>query len=201
MPEWISANQLGKLLNCKENTVYAAIEYGKIPPEYVKIAQNERGRKIKKIQWQPAVKEWHSNHVPDNRKSTQKLSHNLALLAGDEKAAKNSMDLDETTPKVEADRIRAIYQAKREKFEYLIQRGEYFPRDEVEKELTSLGTEIREYFLQIADRITDNVMAADSRDEAHEIIFSSIEDSLRKAAEAIEKKAADYSLNEEGEAA
>lgn len=65
--------------------------------------------------------------------------------------------------------------------------GSFVPKKDVYDALFSFGKEIRQAFQAIPDRVLDNMLAADNRTEAHNILSEAISQTLEQMAEIIER--------------
>lgn len=87
-------------------------------------------------------------------------------------------EISEGITKVEAERRKAILQAKILEIAYQEKRGELLPREKLEKVLFGYGQEIRTMLTAVSTQVIDKVRACDERHEALKILDDAIHDAL-----------------------
>lgn len=86
-------------------------------------------------------------------------------------------------PKSVSDAILASIKAEQAELELEEKRGSLVKREEIDRALFAAGQEIRESFLTIPDRVIDNILACDTRAEAHAILMEAIATTLERLAD------------------
>lgn len=82
--------------------------------------------------------------------------------------------------KADAQRYEAVWRAKERELKYRQMAGELVDKNAVYKQLFSLGQQMRTRLQSIPDRLIDDVLAAPTRNEAHQLLFDAIADSLEE---------------------
>lgn len=78
----------------------------------------------------------------------------------------------------EAKRVEAIAQAKLAQVKLAEQKGKLVSKDKVYKEFYDVGVRVRTALQGISDKIIDNVLACDTRNEAHSMLYGAITEAL-----------------------
>lgn len=94
----------------------------------------------------------------------------------DDKAAVKAFmkSIPQGTSKIEAERLISVFKAQKAKRELEILEDKYVPKDLVFKNLFDFSAMMRDNFLNVPERIIDNVLAADTRNEAMIIMKTEI---------------------------
>ncbi len=77
-----------------------------------------------------------------------------------------------------AKRVKLVYEAKLKELEYKRMIGEYVKKSDVDKRLFEIGRNLKNALQSIPDRIVDNVVSSDTRNEAHLIMKKAINEAL-----------------------
>lgn len=77
-----------------------------------------------------------------------------------------------------AQKARAIYEAKIKELEYKEKLGALVDKAKVYRNLYAYGQEIRSSFQSLPDRIIDDLLAQNSRNESHAMLYNAISDIL-----------------------
>jgi predicted transcriptional regulator len=187
----ISIREYGRRRGCSDTAVRKAINAGKIVEG---VARDKRG-KVLGIYEEVANAEWALNHDPMRERVTKNGEASERFLEAETKPAapigqgkptgysgaanENSL--------AAAKRAQAIYKAKLSELEYKQKAGKLVDKQEVYKQLYGAGQELRQAFQTIPDRFIDDILAASSRNESHQVLFNAIADVLEGLSE-IEKR-------------
>ena len=93
--------------------------------------------------------------------------------------SRSSLQLTEASSTPEAKRVHAIIQAQLLALELKEKKGELVRKDAVYKELFQYGQQVRTGMQAIPDRVIDNLLAAKSRAEAHNLLTEAIHEVLQ----------------------
>lgn len=190
----ISIREYGRRKGCSDTAVRKAINAGKIVEG---VARNKRGKPLG-IYEEIANREWALNHDPMRERVTKNGEASERFLEENDssKDAPKSQPKQPTAPGynpanesslANAKRAQAIYKAKLSELEYKQKAGQLVDKQEVYKQLYGAGQELRQAFQTIPDRFIDEILAARSRNEAHQVLFNAIADVLEGLSE-IEKR-------------
>lgn len=86
--------------------------------------------------------------------------------------------IPDNTPKSEADRMIAVYKAKKARLEYLETEGNLIDKGVVYSRLYDFAGIVRDALMNVPDRIIDDVLAADGRNKAIIILGNEIAEAL-----------------------
>lgn len=81
--------------------------------------------------------------------------------------------------KAEADRVRAVVKAEREKLALMKERGEVGLIADMEKEAIKVGTQVRDSMLLIADRLPPKLANVNDTERIRDMLLDEIETALR----------------------
>lgn len=191
----ISIREYGRRRGCSDTAVRKAINAGKIVEG---VARDKRG-KVLGIYEDVSNREWALNHDPTRERTTKNGESSQRFLGTEteeppvapsprvKSVAKEGYNPANENTLAAAKRARAVYEAKLKELEYKKMAGKLVDKDEVYKALYGAGQEVRQAFQTIPDRFIDDILAAKSRNEAHQLLFNAIADVLDGLAE-IEKR-------------
>lgn len=107
--------------------------------------------------------------------------YDAPIYTGDEDVINDPEDaadflrgIPEGTTKIEAERLYSVYRARKVKRELQKLEGELVDKGSVYKNLYEFAATMRENFINIPDRVIDNIRASDSRHEAMKILADEI---------------------------
>lgn len=176
----ISIREYGRRRGCSDTAVRKAIKAGKIVDGVVR---DKKGN-VLGIDEAVANNEWALNHDPSILRVTQNGQSSERFVEASTKAeapkplAAGGGSVSSDNSLAAAKRARAIYEAKLKELEYKERSGELVDKKEVYKALYGAGQELRQAFQAIPDRFIDDILAAKSRNEAHQILSNAIADTL-----------------------
>lgn len=169
----ISQRAYAKQIGVSNEAVRKAIEAGYIGKGF--------DPKTKGVFPEIANEEWGNLH--------RKININDLVNETDEPApVGRKVSLNADTPLSEARRIKEVTSAQLLAIELKKAKGELVSKDAVVKELFAFGQIIRTELMQIPDRHIDNILASNSRTEAHTILYNAIADVLETMTERKEFK-------------
>jgi hypothetical protein len=172
MSELISLREFGRRVGVSDTAVRKAIAAGKI----VK-GLDRTNPKRPKIIPQIAIKEWGRYYNPNYEREQTKNLH---------------VESDNTAPPPEAGTGRSLAEIKRQQAEVKLRitalelkekQGQLVDKAKVYKALFSAGQEVRTAMQAIPDRVIDDLLAAKTRNESHQILFNAIADTLEMLSE------------------
>lgn len=178
----LTVKAFAKLLGVSDNAVHKAIRAGKIQNGYLKSK--------KKIIYSVALDEWKKNYVPEkiqNNKLHDKLTEGVTDVeenSDDVKVDEKEIKLSNKANYNEAKRVEAIVKARTAQLEYEKMKGDLVSKKEVYKELFAVGQIVRTALQGIPDKYIDNILACDTRNEAHELLTKAIIQSLEELSNA-----------------
>ncbi|WP_153799062.1 hypothetical protein [Foetidibacter luteolus] len=172
--ERISQREYARRLQVSNEAVSKAVREGKIKKGW--------DAKAGKIIVEHANTEWGSVHMinniekflPGSAETPNPPSQDLPANA------EGDFTLTNKTTYAEARRASEILRARQISLDLKEREGELVNRDEVYKKLFSYGQEIRKTFTLIPDTCIDNIRAAKSRAEAHNVLTNAIYTALEK---------------------
>jgi hypothetical protein len=199
-PTIISYREYGRRRGCSDTAVRKAIIAGKI---FEGVARNKRGKALG-IYEEIANREWAMNHDPVRERVSQNGESTARFMEVEAEGEQSPSAPSEPTTKpraipkegynpanentlAAAKRAQAVYKAKLSELEYKQKAGQLVDKQEVYKQLYGAGQELRQAFQTIPDRFIDDILAAKTRNEAHQILFNAVADVLEGLAE-IEKR-------------
>jgi len=115
------------------------------------------------------------NHVDKTEKQKAKEDRDQRAKEYNENRAKNELAADQFA---DAELREKIAKANLAEIKLKEATGELVPIAEVKKNLFTYGVEIKNALLSIPDRIIDNLLASDSRSEAHTLLTVAINKAL-----------------------
>ncbi len=160
VPEYISQRKFAKMMGVTHTAITQAIDSGRISNGvYVHPGNGHR-----KILPEIATLEWEGNPAPDDK-------NDPTLKRGGGVSDSSSL----TAVKLLKEKI--IVRQQNIKLKQM--EGALVEKDKVYKELFEFGKMLRDSILVIPDRIVDQVRAAKTRNECHNILTIALEDALR----------------------
>lgn len=182
MGDKISIREYGRRKGVPESTIRKAIEEGKIKKGYV----THKGKKL--IAEIVADEEWFIYHEAKTKGKTREKEKQAR-----EAAIVETLTIEEKEPSTgkrkKSDNINElqyqIEEVKLEKEQILLDKlkGSLVARDEVYAALYAAGQEVRSTFQAIPDRVIDNILAAPTRNDAHQVLTDAINEALKTLAE------------------
>lgn len=154
-PELITANEFAKRMGVSVPTVMRGIESGRI-------ASNKKGPRHE-IDWVTQSLAWNQNRTKPAK------NQNPAWEPGPDQNEQPQQGLGGLKA------LSMKLQIERQKIIIAREKGILVPKAEVNEQLHKLGTEIRQSFQAIPTQVVDDVMAAKTRNEAHDIIARAID--------------------------
>lgn len=100
------------------------------------------------------------------------------VLNDTDDAAEFMRDIPQGTPKIEAERLYSVFRARKIKRELQKLEGELVDKGLVYKNLYEFAAIIRDKFMNVPDRVVDNILAADTRNEAIKVLSDEITEVL-----------------------
>lgn len=197
--ETITIREYARRRNCSDTAVHKAITSGKIKQGVI----HEPGKKWPRIDPEIADQEWVQNF---NVKKSQNLemaasifkevtqepgpgfppekrpeplpreSSGKTLDPPQERPAPKQPDGDLTM--AQAQKARAIFEAKIKELEYKEKLGMLIDKGKVYRNLFAFGQEIRSAFQALPDRIIDDLLAQPTRNQSHAMLYNAIADVL-----------------------
>lgn len=185
--ERISLREFARRLNTNDKSVRDAIKKKAII-NGVEYKTNGQPRIVYEI----ALREWESWISLEGRESkidfsaAKKETHIKREREGERPIAESGI-VREANSTQKINHARAAIKLQMDSMELQKKKGQLVEKDKVNKELFEAGKEIRETLLTIPDRIVDDMLAADNRNEAHTLLYKEIEMSLEKLSRMEEK--------------
>jgi hypothetical protein len=171
MAELISIREFARRIGVSDVAVGKAIRSGKI----VK-GVDYSNPKRPKIDQDVALKEWGKHVNPNyNRQQTEKIQEQG--YSGSAPAETSVRSIAEIKRQHEEVKLRMSALELKEK------QGQLVDKDKVYKALFAAGQEVRTAMQAVPDRVIDDVLAAQTRNEAHQILFNAIADTLEMLSE------------------
>lgn len=192
----ITITEFARRMGVDESTVREAVKSGKITEQAVDRTNPRRPRIIEEI----AVKDWAQNYAPRHIQNDELNDRLLGKIMPLPELPEGMEDFDDgpveevddmikvrkTASLAEAKRVEAIYKAKTAALEYAEKKKTLVSRAKLDKELFALGQEVSSAMLGIPDKWIDNILATDSRMEAHSMLYSAITEALEAMSKNIE---------------
>jgi hypothetical protein len=174
--ELISIREYARRRGCSDTSVHKAIREGKIVNG--RVVDKDGKPKIN-----PAIAdvEWQSNHNPAYERKTKRGTQVFNADAGDlapQQTGSDGQAVRNEQTLAAAKRAQAVYKAKLSELEFKKKAGQLVNKDEVYKALFAAGQELRQSIMAIPDRTIDNILAARSRNEAHNLLTNALADAL-----------------------
>lgn len=181
--ELISIREYGRRKGVPESTIRKAIDQGQIKKGYIK---SDSGKM--KISELVADEEWFVFYEARTKGRTRRKVE----------AEEESADVDNTGEtgkrrKKNTDNINElqyeIEQVKLETAQIQLEKlkGSVVSKDEVYAALFTAGQEVKATFQALPDRVIDNILAAASRNEAHQVLTDAINEALKTLSEVVER--------------
>lgn len=178
MAEKLSIREFAKRIGVSDVAVGKAIRSGKI----VK-GVDYTNPKRPKIDPDVAMKEWGKYYNPNYEREQTKKLHGVS---------DSSPSPSEIAPSEPSPAGRSIAEIKRQQAEVKLRvsalelkekQGQLVDKQKVYKALFAAGQEVRTALQAVPDRVIDDVLAAQSRNEAHQVLFNAIADTLEMLSE------------------
>lgn len=181
--ELISIREYARRKGCSDTAIHKALKAGKI----VKGLVSKGGKKF--INPAIADSEWNSNHNPAYDRTTRK---GTPVFGEGQAIAEPPTGVPDTgaTPRLgnagqggeatlaNAKRAKAVYDAKIAELTFKEKAGLLVDKQHVYKALFAAGQEVRQALIIIPDRIIDDLLAASSRNAAHQMLTDAIANAL-----------------------
>jgi len=177
MAEKLSIREFAKRVGVSDVAVGKAIRSGKIVNGI-----DYSNPKRPKIDPEIALKEWGKHVNPNyNREQTEKIQqHAEASSAPADVAGGRSI--------AEIKRQQAEVKLRISALELKEKQGQLVDKDKVYKALFAAGQEVRTALQSIPDRVIDDLLAAQTRNESHQILFNAIADTLEMLSEIMNRE-------------
>jgi hypothetical protein len=183
--ELISIREYARRKGCSDTAVHKAIRAYKIDAGLV-----IKGKK-KFINPEVADLEWRTNFDPAYGHKNENLTNEMTdketnpnVVGGAKRGVKDPepiTGLPEGGPTIAKAKLKSeVLKAAKLELEYKEKVGSLVEKTKVYKALYEVGQEIRTAFQTLPDRVIDDVLAAPSRNHAHQIMFNAIADELDK---------------------
>jgi hypothetical protein len=192
--ELISIKEYARRKGCSDMAVHKAIKADKIIAGLVV----RDGRRY--INPEVADVEWKTNFDPSyapNKKLAASLGEvpvnpkppvNPRVEAGAKRGAKEQTPVEglpEGGPSIAKAKLKSeILKAAKLELEYKEKVGSLIEKSKVYRALYEIGQEMRAAFQALPDRVVDDMLAAPSRNHAHQVLFNAIADELEKLSSA-----------------
>lgn len=187
--ELISIREYARRRGCSDVAVGHAIRKGKIQKG---VAYKPNG-KIAGIHPDIADKEWGENRRPSYKRNEQ-LAQQLDRAAGtptvEGGAPPPPADTDKKgfVTRAEADRAKAIFDAKIRELSYKEKLGQLVDKQKTYRMLFTAGQELSSNILAIPARVTDEMRALEDRNQAEALLYSALADVLEKLGEIMQRE-------------
>jgi len=178
MPETqVSYRAFAKMVGLSEGAVRKAVERGTI-------VQGVTGKDTASPKIIPtiAAKEWGKSIIEQDDDDQDEIE----VTDRDRKEAETvdmSQGIALDTPKAEADRLAAVFKARKLRLDALIMEGELVDKGRVYSILFEFAQTVRDLLLNVPDRCIDNVLAAETRNEALKVMGDEIAAALTSLAQ------------------
>lgn len=182
--EQISIREYARRKGCSDMAVHKAIKSGKIDAGLI-----IKGNK-KLINPAVADAEWRTNFNPNYERNAQlaeSLSDEPAPPRPEPKSNHGKREagpvegLPEGGPSIAKAKLKSeVLKAAKLELEYKEKVGTLLEKSKVYKALYEVGQEMRTSFQALPDRVIDDILAAPSRNHAHQLLFNAIADELEK---------------------
>lgn len=171
--EKVSIKQFGMMVGVSDAAVHKAIKTGKIVKGYIprkgdvgpfiipQIASEEYGRKI--------ISDGHA----DIRK--ERGNKGLTVAPDSEQSPDDVSKIGGMSPERKAKLKQLIYKSQIAELQAKQMAGELVRKEDVYRDLFAKGQALKEELLAVPDRVTDDVLAAETRTQAHKLIYEAIE--------------------------
>lgn len=170
MEPTVSIREFARMVGLSDMAARKAISNGSIKKG---VTYDENGKPC--IYPTIAAKEWGKEIKPDSRAPDSEPDESEME---DAEIFDFSQGIPDGTSKAEADRMIAVYKAKKARLEYLQTEGDLIDKGLVYSRLFDFASEVRNRLLNIPDRCIDAVLSADSRNQALNIMGKEIAEEL-----------------------
>lgn len=186
--ELISIREYARQRGCSDVAVGHAIRKGKI----VEGVKRKPNGAIAGIYPEIADKEWGENRRVSYKRN-EKLAEVLDHAAGNAKPSDDrqapAVEQDKKfVTRAEADRAKAIFDAKIKELDYKERLGQLVDKGKTYRVLFNAGQELSSNILAIPARITDDMLAAGDRNTAEAILYNALADVLEKLSEIMQRE-------------
>lgn len=193
MAEKISIREFSRRVGCSDTAVLKAIKAEKI----VK-ALDYTNPKRPTIDPEIALKEWGKNYDPSYERTSKSNENMGSVIASPNPKAvqKPNRPADQEQEDTPPQGGKSLADIKRQTAEIKLheaaldlkqKRGELVNKDKVYKALFAAGQEVRSKFEAIPDRVIDDVLAARSRNESHQVLYNAIADALEELSKIVNR--------------
>lgn len=171
----ISIREYARRLGCSDVAVGKAISSGKI----VKGVAYKPNGKIAGVYPEVADKEWGANRRTAYKRN-DKLAQQLDQAAGTQAPQGGTPPPQEKgfVTRAEADRAKAIFDAKIKELDYKERLGQLVDKRKVYNALFAAGHQLRAAVMAVPDRVIDDIRAEPDRNNAHAILFKALSEAL-----------------------
>ena len=184
----ITIREYARRRNCSDTAIHKAITSGKITKGLVKID----GVKWSRINPDIADQEWVQNFNAIKSQNPKMAAKIFEITTKEPDiipipSIKEPVTVqtpqeppEKDTTLVQAQRARAVYEAKMKELEYKRMLGTLVDQAKVYRNLFTFGQEIRSALQALPDRIIDDILAASSRNAAHALLYNATSDILER---------------------
>lgn len=186
--EIISIREYARRIGCSDVAVGHAIKKGQIVKGVVRKPNGKPRGIIPEI----ADKEWGENRRPTYKRNEKLERHLEATEAGVDPQAPDAQaapPLDDGGPKksvttmAEANRAKAILDAKIKELDYKERLGQLVDKGKVYRALFAAGHQLRAAVMAVPDRVIDDIRAEPDRNKAHALLFTALSEALESMTE------------------
>lgn len=166
----ISIREFSRRMGCSDTAVHKAIKSGKIVKGLI---HDQRGRP--RIIFEVAQAEWQTT-FSTSRVQNPKLAENVLGETASpvpQPAAEQAVQ-----SKAKAQQVEAFFKAKLRQLEYEEKVNKLVDKDKVYQKLFAIGQELRKAIMAVPDRVIDNVLASQSRQQAHTLLYEELAKTL-----------------------
>lgn len=187
MSAGISIRDFADRVGVSETAVRKAIKSGKITDKSIDRTNPNRPQ----IDALKAAAEWGKSYDP-NRPRTSAVT-DVIKVAATREAPRGKLVKDDPAQTEEGNKLATVRRTQAEialqnsALDLQIKKGKYVDKSKVYKALFKAGQDVRSTFQALPDRVIDNILAAKSRHEAHEILTDAISDALEQLADAVNR--------------
>lgn len=163
METTVSIREFGRMVGVSDMAVRKAIKSGSIKKGVTKLSNGDPA-----IYPNTASVEWGKPFLTDTE-APEPDSEDIANYAD---------GIPDNTPNAEADRMIAVYKAKKARLEYLETESMLIDKGLVYSRLYDFAGVIRDAIMNVPDRCIDNILAADGRNQALIIMGNELAEAL-----------------------
>lgn len=183
MPDYVSIREYARRKGLSDMAVHKAIKAGHITEASLLIKDGKR----KGINPESADKEW-SQSISYGKSRKPGVRSRFTNKGSSDKEPITDQHSDNSLgggapSTAKAQQVEAFYKAKLRKLEFERKSGEVVDKAQVYRALFAAGQEIRTAFEGIADRFIDDILAAPTRNDAHTILQTAIDEALQSVSE------------------